>query len=81
MNAEIYSKDNCTYCTMAKKLFEKENISYIEVNAVENREYLFERVTKETGFPPKTVPQIWIDDKYIGGFSHLQEWIKAPWER
>ena len=25
----------------------------------------------------KTVPQIWIDDKHIGGYDELMEWIKT----
>ena len=77
MNAEIYTKDNCPYCTRAKRLFEKENISYVEINAVINRDILIERVTEETGAAPRTVPQIWVNGKYIGGYDQLALWVES----
>jgi glutaredoxin len=27
----------------------------------------------------KTVPQIWIDDKHIGGYDELIEWLFIPY--
>jgi glutaredoxin 3 len=76
MNAEIYTKSICPYCTRAKRIFEKENISYTEINAVENLEELKTKVIAAIGSPPQKVPQIWIDEKYIGGYDQLVSWVE-----
>lgn len=77
MKAEVYSKDNCPYCVKAKKLLESRGIEYVEVNAVEHREALIERVTQDTGKAPRSVPQIYLDGAYIGGYDDLVKYFKA----
>lgn len=69
--AEIYSKPNCPFCVKAKHLLDKRGIAYEELDAVALRDTLIERVTAETGQPPHTVPQIWLDGKHIGGHDQL----------
>jgi glutaredoxin 3 len=75
--AEIYSKPNCPFCIKAKHILEKRGIAYEELDAVALRETLIERVTAETGQAPRTVPQIWLDGKYIGGHDQLVAYFKA----
>lgn len=77
MKAEIYSKPNCPYCVKAKALLEKQGADITERSAVEERDALIERVEKATGAAPRTVPQIWIDDEYVGGHDQLVAWLAA----
>ena len=77
MIAEIYTKPNCPYCVRAKAIFEKRGIAYAEMDAVALRETLIERVTKATGSPPHTVPQIWLDGQHIGGHDQLVKHFAA----
>ena len=77
MKATIYSRDNCPFCVRAKYLLEQKGIAYTEISAVENREDLIQKVTEATGQAPKTVPQIWLDEKYIGGFTELDAYFKS----
>lgn len=70
-SAEIFSKPNCPFCIKAKHILEKRGIMYVESDAVALRDTLIERVTTETGQAPRTVPQIWLDGKYIGGHDQL----------
>jgi len=77
MQAIIYTKVPCPFCDRAKMLFAHKGIPYTEINAVENMDEMVARVTEATGQPPKTVPQIWLDDQYIGGFTELAQYIKA----
>ena len=67
--AEVWSQGNCTYCTQAKALLTKHSIPYNEI--------IVDSDTKDTFFKKfpgaKTVPQILLNDKCIGGFSELQE--------
>lgn len=73
MNAVIYSKDGCGFCVAAKKLLESKGISYQEYNMTnqpEKREELLEAAALEN-VVPRTVPQIWLNNKYIGGYDKL----------
>jgi glutaredoxin len=70
MTAVIYSKADCTYCEKAKSLLTTLNLAYEEKNVSEpdtKRELLL-RVPDA-----KTVPQIFINGVYIGGYTELLE--------
>lgn len=71
MKAELFSRDNCPYCVKAKELLEERGIEYDLLMAADHREALIERVTAITGSAPKTVPQIFLDGQYIGGYTEL----------
>lgn len=79
MKAEIYTRDNCNYCEMAKKLMEDNNIEYTEIKITEDvREPLIERITlatrtedKPDGIFPRTIPQIFLEGEYVGGYTEL----------
>lgn len=70
MNAVIYTKTTCPFCVSAKQLLEMRGITYTEINIedTENRKMLMEVVPNA-----KTVPQIFIDNEYVGGFAQLKE--------
>jgi len=74
MKAKIYSKNNCTYCTQAKLLMDMRGIEYQEVN-IDNDPSAKETLLTECaeiGVVPRTAPQIWLEDKYLGGFQELK---------
>lgn len=68
-NVTIYTTTVCPYCVRAKQLLQRREIEYTEVNLntepTEVREELMAR-TKH-----RTVPQIFINDQFIGGFDQL----------
>lgn len=64
----IYTANLCPYCTMAKKLFEKKGVGYSEIN-VDSKPGLRQEMMQQT--KRRTVPQIFIDDRHIGGFDDL----------
>ena len=68
MRAEIWTKQNCPYCVRAKALFEQKGVEYKEYTIGEDvtREQLLERAPNA-----RTVPQIWLDDNYVGGYTEL----------
>jgi len=69
----VWSKDNCPYCTAAFELLNRYNLSY-EIRK------LGEGWTKEelleSAPAAKTVPQILIDGKLIGGHADLVNYIE-----
>lgn len=82
--AEIYTKESCPFCVYAKKLLDEKGVEYTEICAVENRDELIARVTEASGSAPRTVPQIFLDGAYIGGYDNLVAHYKKiddtpPW--
>lgn len=77
MEAIVYSKNPCPYCDRAKMLLKHKGINITEINAVENMDDMIQKVTEATGDRPQTVPQIFLDGQYIGGFTQLVEHFKS----
>lgn len=70
MKAIVWSRDMCPYCEQAKLLLRSRGIEYEERNVSRDwtREQLLEAVPGA-----RTVPQIFLDDQLIGGFTELRE--------
>ncbi|MEZ4299846.1 MAG: glutaredoxin 3 [Polyangiaceae bacterium] len=64
----VYSTDYCPYCTRAKALLTKKNVPFTEVN-VEERPELRAWLMRASG--QRTVPQIFINNRPIGGFTDM----------
>ena len=67
---EIYSKSNCSYCVMAMNFFDSKGIEYSVYSADDPD--IFEEMLKRNP-QARTVPQIFIDDILIGGYTDLVE--------
>ena len=67
----IYTADNCPYCTMAKRLLDSKGLSYSEINIANDSEKRKALMQKSGG--QRTVPQIFINDQHIGGYSDLSK--------
>ena len=65
---KIYSADWCPFCIRAKKLLDEKNIPYEDFN-VDETPGMREELVKKTNY--KKVPQIFINDEFIGGFDEL----------
>ena len=70
MKAIVWSKHHCPYCDQAKALLKMKGIAIEERNINEDwtKEQLLEAVPTA-----RTVPQIFLDDQYIGGFTELKK--------
>ncbi len=67
----VYSTASCPFWLKAKNLLEKWNIDYSEV-AIDTGDSALKEF-RDTTQGARTVPQILIDGKLIGGFSDLTE--------
>ena len=67
---EIYSKSNCSYCVMAMNFFDSKNMQY-EVYSADDPKIFSEMMERNP--QARTVPQIFIDDQLIGGYTDLIE--------
>jgi glutaredoxin len=73
MRAIVWSKDNCAFCDQAKALLEQRNIEYEErkIGDGYTREDLLEAVPTA-----RTVPQIFVNNNHVGGFTELRKYIE-----
>ena len=65
---EIYCSDFCVYCTMALQLLDRKGVEYRKIGVDRNPEL---RAEMERRSQRMTVPQIFIDDRHIGGCDDL----------
>ena len=63
----VYSKNMCGYCVQAKNWLKNKNIEYKEIN-IEEQPEAREFVISEGH---RTMPQIYIDGKSMGGYTEL----------
>ncbi len=66
---KIYSGPNCPFCIKAKVLLQKKNVPFTEFNVKEDQEKLNEMLERSGG--RKTIPQIFINGRHIGGCDAL----------
>ena len=73
MEIIIYSKNNCTYCNKAKHLVKTLGYEYTEkkMEEFDSPEAMLEDIGKQV----RTMPQIKIDDKLVGGYNQLVEYF------
>jgi glutaredoxin len=69
----IYGKEKCSWCEKAKNLAIDYGLEfeYKDTGEWSNMEELFIRKPDT-----KTVPQIWWDERYIGGFEKFAEEVE-----
>ena len=74
MKAVVWSKDACPFCVQAKALLEARGIEFEERNVSQDwtREQLLEAVPDA-----RTLPQIFLDDQHIGGFTDLRNHLRG----
>ena len=66
----IYTGDLCIHCEWAVELLNRRNIKFTEYNIAQDAARREEMLKKSNG--AKTVPQIFIGERYVGGNSELQ---------
>ena len=65
---KIYTQNNCGYCVAAKNLLDRKGEEYEEIHLEDNPDA--KNKLKQDGL--RTVPQIWLDEEYIGGYVELE---------
>ena len=73
MKAIVWSKYHCPYCDQAKALLKQKGIEFEERKIGDGftKEELLEAVPNA-----KTVPQIFLGEQYIGGFTELKKHLE-----
>ena len=69
-NVTVYMGSMCAFCDAAKRLLNKKNIPYTEINISLNEDKREEMLKKSNG--RRTIPQIFIEDYHVGGYVELR---------
>ena len=82
-NAVVWSKETCGFCDLAIKELKRRNYNVIikkiiePMTPVEERESMFTKEDLLKVVPSaRSVPQIFIGDKLIGGYTDLMSYFK-----
>lgn len=71
----IFGKENCQFCQKAKELLSRNTINYNYHDVIKQPAALYEMLARVKPIigekTPVTVPQIWLDGNYIGGYDNL----------
>tara|TARA_B110000261_G_scaffold163385_1_gene209294 strand:- start:8061 stop:11555 length:3495 start_codon:yes stop_codon:yes gene_type:complete len=83
---KIYSKTKCGWCKRAKIFLSKNNFEFEEINLDDDdkRKAFYQETNEKENLTEETkinsVPQIYINDKRIGGYSELLKTIKPSYD-
>ena len=68
-DVKIYTTTYCGYCTRAKDFLRKKGVAYEEIDVTGDDEMRRKLVEMTGGL--RTVPQIWVGDRHVGGYTDL----------
>ena len=69
-NVTVYMGPMCVFCDAAKRLLNRNNIPYKEINIAIEEGKMHEMLSKSNG--KRTIPQIFFDNHHVGGYEELR---------
>ena len=66
---ELYTTMYCPYCTRARALLKRKNVTFVDIDIAEQPGQRAEMIKRAGG--RSTVPQIFINGEHIGGCDDL----------
>ncbi|WP_349358407.1 glutaredoxin 3 [Stappia sp.] len=75
MAVEIYTRQMCGFCTMAKRLLQQKGVAFREYDASFDPALRKEMIQRANG--GSTFPQIFIHDEHVGGCDELMALERA----
>lgn len=76
MRSIVYGKSDCPFCSMAKEELRLRGIPFDYIDLKE----IGKTAREVTGRDVKTVPQIYVEGEYVGGYDELMEYFNKPLE-
>ena len=70
VKVEMYSTAMCPFCAHARRLLERKGIKYTEYRIDKESDLREEMISRSNR---TSVPQIFIDNRHVGGFDDLAE--------
>ncbi|USD66944.1 glutaredoxin [Vibrio sp. SCSIO 43136] len=77
----VFGKATCPYCVKAKAKLDELGIRYQYYDVVKDSAALYRMIPEVKAIigqkTPVTVPQIWLDGQYVGGFDNLEAHVAS----
>ncbi len=70
-NIQIYTTSQCPFCINAKRLLKAKGVQFEEINIDEDEAFMINKLAERSGI--YTVPQIYVDNEFIGGCDDLYQ--------
>ena len=70
-NITVYMGPRCNFCDAAKRLLNRNNIPYKEINIAVEEGKREEMISKSNG--RRTIPQIFFNEYHVGGYEELSD--------
>ena len=78
----VFGKATCPHCVRAKEYLEQAGVDYQYHDVVKDPRALYEMLARVKPIigpkTPVTVPQIWLDGRYVGGADELKNILELP---
>ena len=71
VKVQVYGTDICSYCAAARRLLHNKGVQFEDLRVDVSPMLLEEMRDKSNG--GQTVPQIFINDRHIGGYDDMSE--------
>ena len=75
MEAKMYCTPRCSWCDRVAKMLEKYEVNVEKIDVSVNKE-LIKEMQKAAGEKVTSVPQVIIDETYIGGYTEVERFLK-----
>jgi glutaredoxin len=75
MEAKIYSTPRCSWCDRVTKMLEDYEVNVEKIDVSGNK-VLIKEMQKAAGEKVTSVPQVIIDEKFIGGYTEVERFLK-----
>ena len=74
MEAMVFSTPKCSWCNKVTQILENSKIEVTKVDVAESVEN-FEKMQNYAGKDIRSVPQVVIDNKFIGGYTEVERFL------
>ena len=75
MEAKMYSTPRCSWCDRVVKMLEEYGVNVEKIDVSGSKE-LIKEMQKVAGEKVTSVPQVVIDEQYIGGYTEVERFLK-----
>tara|TARA_X000000368_G_C22711596_1_gene571271 strand:- start:24 stop:278 length:255 start_codon:yes stop_codon:yes gene_type:complete len=69
-NVTMYMGPRCVFCDAAKRLLDRNNVKYTQINIALDELKREEMLNKSNG--KRTIPQIFFNELHVGGYEELR---------
>ena len=75
MKAKMYSTPRCSWCDRVARMLEEYEVNVEKIDVSGSKE-LIKEMQEAAGEKVTSVPQVVIDEKYIGGYTEVERFLK-----